>query len=622
MEETKLELRIAFIASVFLALASVYAVQLVFRIEAQVNNFLGIVPVLTLLSLVSLVAFVGVELTYLAAGTPNTHQRNTILILWGVEAVKSIIIAALPTFLVVYMTSVEEIKDPLFLSILTARFWWKDREQRFEFEQHETEVYFKSNVLKEAREVIEAQNFKGTKGDILHGAYIVEPRYEERLPCLLLGTPGSGKTLYLLAYILTPILRKIANNSRCRAFVQDVKNELIPVLESTGTPYVITNPADVRASRLELDLEVTDFEMCREMATVLVSISGATKSDGNHWDRNAVKLIANVMYGLVLKKRQDPDFGWQLRDILLIIEERKLLCEFLDQFQETKGIMDVYGKRRSREFELSNSGRDVFQTVDGLLEKLKALAGWWYECDRGFTVKEWAESNAVLHAGFSFTYPSLSKVVSQMVLSLAYQHLMRKTEEEGSREYSYFMFEEGAMLVPLPYHEEMLKGGRSKGLILYLVLQSRKDFIAAHVKAGVPKEVAEGILEFYSQRKAVFRLSEEDAHYVSENQVDKRIVLEETFDHNGFIRKQAKLGISLEPHALVNNPKPSPQNGLQGYFFVGGSELEQGWHYCHREWDDLQRSMPSASANQDGYKERDKVELRPLSEEERARLLP
>lgn len=617
MENRELELRATFVASLLLVISTVYALGIIAKIEPTVENYIGLLPIMGAIGLVNLVAFIGVELNYLASGTLNWHHRKKVIILWAIEGVISLLIASIPSVIFGVATK-PYLGIQLGIIILILRLWWKDKQHRTEFETDQTIAYFKGKIIKESKDVIEAQFFKGIKGNMTHGEYILEPRFEVRLPNLILGVPGSGKTLWLLAYLLPNILRQIANREPVQLFIQDVKNELVEVFNEAGVPCIITNPGDTRAKRLELCDEIHNFEMCREVAGFFTLLSD--KKGETHWTRSAQRICASVMYGLTLIKEETPDFKWQLREVLLIIEDTQLLCSFLGKFEQTKHIMESYGKFEKGQFTPSKSGLDVLSTLAGITEKLRTLAAWWYDCEESYTLKQWVSTRGILHSGFSANYPAISKITSQINVYFAYKHIMSRSEAEGSRSYTHFVFEEGAMVVPLPYHEEMLKAGRSKGIILTLIVQSLRDFIGAHIKAGVPEKVAQGILDFYGQRQAWFRLTQEDAHYITKYMIDRPIHLEVTNDGRGGVRKFAKEGIALEPHSLINNPKPGPAMGCQGYFYIGGTEPEQGVHYWHRDWDDVVSKIPTQGKESD-YTEKTKVDLKPLSKSEKSILL-
>ncbi len=503
--------------------------------------------------------------------------------------------------------------------------------------QEEAESYWEKdwlqvNRVKAAWEVRRAQWWYGIRGAQTWGTYRLS-ELEARFHRLIIGEPGSGKTLYLTHQVLPPLLTRVASGTPSWLVIQDYKNDFLGEIEAVGAPCFRLNPVDPQATAIDLSQEVTNFAKCFEIADLLVQ---GTQDKSDFFSTSARDLIASVMYSFVLLVQRGEITSWSLRWVILAFDNPRALEKLFKRNPETadtlRVLLDKPQNNNNTRFQLSPAGRDVFATVRSTLFRLAPLAALWDAAPRQASIAEMLASSSVLHLGFDSRYALLCKRCHQIALSLLHDHIMATGNEGAPVD---FIFEEAAALAPIPHLQDLLKVGRGKGVSVTTMLQSPTDFIGEYRRAGHPEEEPRGILELSGQLKAVFRCSDETARWAAEHLFGDREYLGTTYTESSSVSRGVSSSSTSTSRALARRngvvprdlkdlPKPHPSEGHCGFFEVRPSKNDYnphgGWHFWQVSWDQLNRRRDENTAVVDYQPVPDRstrFTLRPLDQAEK-----
>ncbi len=132
---------------------------------------------------------------------------------------------------------------------------------------------------------------------------------------LILGTPGSGKTL-LQKIFMTSLLPDSKHGVAYRAAIFDPKRELYPFLVRMGIPVeqiIVTHPYDERCVAWNLAADFTDEGHAKTLANALIPLRDPTNESktADFWVNVANQTLHHVIVGLM----QVSPNAWELRDI-------------------------------------------------------------------------------------------------------------------------------------------------------------------------------------------------------------------------------------------------------------------------------------------------------------------
>lgn len=292
---------------------------------------------------------------------------------------------------------------------------------------------------------------------------------------VLIGTPGSGKTL-LLKLFMKSLLVDPHFGLTYRAAIFDPKREFYRFLIHVGVPadqVIVTHPYDVRSSAWHIAEDFTDESHAQTLADAIIPRRPETPDqdktkDPNFWINASNQTILDIVLGLM---KQCPD-NWDLRDITEA-------CSHPDSIRQMLRLTP--SGQDSHRFYFEGRGElamDILATLRSYVREFEPLAALWHAAETRFSIRRWRDGSGLLLLGWEPERPHLLRTINTLLIRRISQVLLARLEEYPP-DLSWLFFDELREAGRFEGFQSLLTNGRSKGVRVVLAFQDTFGLNAA-----------------------------------------------------------------------------------------------------------------------------------------------
>ncbi|NET55421.1 MAG: type IV secretion system DNA-binding domain-containing protein [Symploca sp. SIO2E6] len=419
---------------------------------------------------------------------------------------------------------------------------------------------------------------------------------------LIMGAPGSGKTLLIRGFI-KHLFQWIGKGYQQKAFVYSNKNQdlsYLSALRLTGEidcSIVILTPGDVRAVKPDLASSVTDEAMALALARSLVPSDPQSKQP--YFARTA----QIVLSGLIQALMELYPGTWGLRHLLLVSESAERIRQVLEKVPYTKRYIEQHAKEGKAEDTLQN----VISELGGKLEPYRPLAALWEKAESTLDLEDWVmHQESILYCGYDEKRPEVSALAIRIYVNLLAMFILDlpdNFDREKTRHRMFaFLLDEFPSLERVDALLPLLSRGRDRGVVGVLTAQAWSQ-----IRKVWGEDDGNSIMGQISNK--LFLRVEDD---VSEAKILKLFGSHKKHE-TSVSRQHSAHGISLgerdaikdspliSSSELWNIPPPSAEYGIQGFGrtpWVGRYRLVAPFE------------IPPRDPNQLNYARRDNADMR------------
>ena len=314
---------------------------------------------------------------------------------------------------------------------------------------------------------------KPSRGPVVWGDVTV-PQNLANYHFLAAGSTGSGKST-LLRMLLRGVLPDVpVKEFDTRALVYDAKTEAYPDLAALGlhadgdSPHTaILNPFDSRCSAWDVGRDIRDEAQAQELAAVMVP-----PADGaNKYFYDASRLMLKTAAQALAKLRETQGRNWTFRDLLLA-------CANVSDLKALVVKTALTGLDAVEDFlRPTREARSVRMTLAVENNSFNVIAAAWERArlqGRTFSIHDWVAGKGpqVLLVGSSKQARTALNTVNRLLVQRVQQIALDYAERnDKSARRTWVFLDEFPALGAIPYLEEMLTEGRSRGICAVLGFQ-------------------------------------------------------------------------------------------------------------------------------------------------------
>lgn len=432
------------------------------------------------------------------------------------------------------------------------------------------------------------------------GGLMMPARIADPLNYLITGTIGSAKTIHLLLWLrcVVPGI-KVGTNQRMVAY--DPKNGILKDIHGLGVhvPVKILLPSDIRSVRLALDSMIVSMADAIQFAEAMVPPQAGEKSP---FYTNACRsLLAGVMQGLILENRK-----WDLRDVLLILEDERYLKDVLGRSPQTRSKLRLLAQ--------SEVWMNLQATMEEKFGELRIVAAYWSKAYEELSLDEFLRSEQILVLGkdqridraLGVAYQVFFKRLSELILALP----------KDSRRRIYLTLDEFPRICgdnPVPGFEDLLAEGRDRGVVTLIVFQHIGQIRLRY------KDRTDALISYF-RNQAFFATSDQvQAEWCAKQCGEER---KREWEHSESIgtSQSASFGAGggsgsvgsswtysisarivdrmiLLASTFLDMPLPSKEKGVKGYYRSAAIGLFES--VIPGDW--IARNLPTHSPRMEGY---------------------
>jgi type IV secretory pathway TraG/TraD family ATPase VirD4 len=211
---------------------------------------------------------------------------------------------------------------------------------------------------------------------------------------LLLGGPGTSKSIQTALFIRSMLDPKDQSKAGAALVIHDIKQDMIPLLYSMGYSFEAgtlktLNPFDARGSRWNIAAAIKDQFDARAWARLLVPDLPDAKEP--YWRDASRNIVAATIRAL---HASNPG-NWHFRDLIqfCLYEPIADLRDFLERVPENRAeVMKLNGSP-------DGSLRDVIETMRTCLAPFAPIGTLWMNAEDSFSVEDWLDGKFVLLLG-------------------------------------------------------------------------------------------------------------------------------------------------------------------------------------------------------------------------------
>ncbi|MBE9110669.1 type IV secretion system DNA-binding domain-containing protein [Nodosilinea sp. LEGE 07298] len=430
---------------------------------------------------------------------------------------------------------------------------------------------------------------------------------------MVVGTVGSGKTLTIDMFMAS-VLREVAPGQNRRALIFDPKGENLSTIKGCApyAPIYILNPFDQRCVAWDMAHDITNPADAQTFAEIMIP--------ANHQEKDPFwrDTVLSLMEGLVIWFILHAPGVWNLRDIVLIMQNELMLRSVLSSDQRTENYLNTLGSQ--------NTSANIFSTLSVKLRPYGLVAACWQRATQKISLSEWINTPSILLLGESETAPVPVRAINQLIFTRVAQLLLNLPEQNQNTHAvsTFIIMDELPALGKLDRLKTLATKGRSKGVSITIGFQDLEDM--QHVYG---KEIANTILG-QCNNKAFLRLSSSyTAQWVcdlfGEYEFLDRSTGQSTSSGNkgnsqnnseNWSRANRKVVMPIELTSMAA-PDARLEIGLQGFYHVQGKAFRETI-----PWPDLKQYLPQRDTSVPDFVERSPADywIDPLTPADLARL--
>lgn len=284
---------------------------------------------------------------------------------------------------------------------------------------------------------------------------------ELRKSIVLVGSPGSGKTVQILLLMKTVMPRIMEEGSQVRAVVYDSKTDITSKIAAMGVSpdrIKIMNPLDARSYAWDICRDVVSPSEAQDLASALIPLPRGSKQP--YFPEAAQRILR----GLIEVFQQHCPEHWELRDLILATKTVERLAFLLASTTATEGLLE--------HFEPANTFSSVRSTLSKELDKLSTAASSWHKSrgeGRALSLSNWLNEQSVIILGNSPKEKAPISVLNNVLLSFLSKQVLSRPGDRP--EHNFFFLDEFRELGKIDSMSDLAGLGRSKGSCLVLGFQ-------------------------------------------------------------------------------------------------------------------------------------------------------
>ncbi|MEM6451027.1 MAG: type IV secretion system DNA-binding domain-containing protein [Cyanobacteria bacterium P01_D01_bin.105] len=423
---------------------------------------------------------------------------------------------------------------------------------------------------------------RGERTAIIHGAVEVSPA-EEFLGFMLLGAPGSAKTVRLLFGYLTPLLNRVKQEGgrRTSLIISDPKGTMVGLVERV-IPFeklYVLNPLYLdhpRFCQWAMGLELKLLKQITEFVARLFPEEKEKDSTSEFFSGWAKAIIVAVIYSLSLAFQAEAEafvaLGrapyYLLRDIVLAFESLETVVVIITAHHPTP--------EKFRSFLKSKEGKAAYATAAQKIQSFSVPAALWSHAKISVRLGQILRQPSVFILGASPRNIALNAQLNGPLMDEFTAILLSKPERRHDPNgIETFVIDDESELTKMQQKHMGLNMGRSKAVTYISTALSIPGLKLTH-----PGESANAVLGL-SQHHGYLGVDMESSAYLSEKLGDIDVVEEQVsfgtqYGKDGttsstthsFQKTQRRL---LSPQELNRtNPDYGTPGTSYGYFVAPG----------------------------------------------------
>lgn len=281
----------------------------------------------------------------------------------------------------------------------------------------------------------------------------------------VVGKTRSGKTLTLRLYMQSALTTIVPGSNR-RAIVYDAKGELLPVLKGMDLPCPILslNPLDAAGFAWDMASDITDPNAAKTVAEVFVPEEQETQK---YFPRSARRILEAVLRHLI----KNAPGKWNLADVLLILNDVKLLHQIMRSSPASRHLITKYFKPES-------TFKNTLSTLDTLVSRYETVAACWaraQEMGNAISLNDWLRTSSVLVISRNQDVRQALDPTNQLLFQRLFELLLAGPEVKSlppeGRPRTWICLDEAAKAGELKALDDVLLQGGSKGISVILAYQ-------------------------------------------------------------------------------------------------------------------------------------------------------
>lgn len=381
---------------------------------------------------------------------------------------------------------------------------------------------------------------------------------------VVVGTVGSGKTLTINMFMRSVFKDTLQYGSQ-RGIIFDPKGENLSILYGCvpERKVIIMNPFDQRCVAWDMAKDITNPQSASALANILVPM-GPNEKD-RYWRDTVVRLMTGVVIALNFLAPRN----WELRDILIIMQDEDLLRYVLESHSMTNRYLNVLGS--------DNTKANITSTISTKLQDFEIVAACWHLAERRISLQEWMDERLILLLGESEIAREPLRAINRLIFTRAAQMLLSQPEADQTQgaPNTYIVIDELPSIGKLDSLKTLATKGRSKGVCITVGFQDLEDM---HHVYG--KEVANTMLGQFNNKAFLRMNSPPTANWAceifSEHEfMETRTGTSTSHGAKGDSRSESKnmtraIRKTVMPIELLGMAPPGPDTGLKGYYHIQG----------------------------------------------------
>jgi len=280
---------------------------------------------------------------------------------------------------------------------------------------------------------------------------------------LVVGAPGSGKTLQLKFLMAQVVRYQMARAPDVRALVYDAKQDILGFLLPLAKgrfPVITLHPFDARGVAWDIARDISSSAAAQQLATTMIP-KNATASQP-FFDNAAREILDGIIATLI---RIAPG-KWTLRDVVLAGRDPRLMRALFQKFPARAATLEAY---------LSNErgGADILSTLRTHLYDFAVVAASLSHAKKRASIEDWLAGAGVLVLGNSDRSRAAVDALNRLFLARLGDLLLDGPEVNPRKETkrTWLFLDEFRELGKLDTFHSLLTKSRSKGCCIVMGFQ-------------------------------------------------------------------------------------------------------------------------------------------------------
>ena len=284
--------------------------------------------------------------------------------------------------------------------------------------------------------------------------------------CLILGTPGSGKTLTQKLFMAS-LLSDGGSGITYRAAVYDPKCELYPFFRNMGIAkehLIVTHPFDTRCVAWHLPDDFTELAHAQTFAECFFPLRPKTSDTRNpdFWQNASNDVLKELTTVLI---RVLPD-TWELRDLTEICSEADTIKQVLNKTGEGQRACKTYFDRATHgDAKLPGS---VLATIRSQMNQFQVVGTLLHNREAVFSINRWRNGAGIVLLGHDTQRSVVMQTFNNLLVKRMSEIVTHQSWPTDPTDHTWFFFDELVEAGEFEGFHRLLNFGRDKGVRIML----------------------------------------------------------------------------------------------------------------------------------------------------------